>query len=271
MKAPSFAYAKPRALAEALALLSRAESKALAGGQSLIASLNLRLSSPELLVDLAGLEELKGIRLDKDVVRIGALTTHAEIERSELVREHVPLLAQAVQHVAHPAIRNRGTIGGSLALADPAAEYPACTLALDATLVVAGTQGRRQVRATGFFKGLFETALKPGELIVAVEFPMPLKNQRTAFAELARRHGDYAIVGLAAFAANGTRRFAFFGAADRAVLAANAAQAKDLAAAKAALSRDLQPPADLYHSSATKLHLARVLLERTWNTLSIPR
>jgi carbon-monoxide dehydrogenase medium subunit len=271
VKAASFAYAKPRALEEALALLSRAEAMALAGGQSLIASLNMRLSSPELLVDITGLEALKGIRLDNGVVRIGALATHAEIERSDLVKKHVPLLAEAVQHVAHPAIRNRGTLGGSLALADPAAEYPACALALDATLVVAGTEGRRQVKAPGFFKGLFETALRPGELIVAVEFPAPLKNQRTAFAELARRHGDYAIVGLAAFAANGTKRFAFFGAADRAVLAQNAAQAKDLDAAKAALAKDLRPPADLYHSSATKLHLARVLLERTWNTLSTPR
>ena len=270
MKAASFAYAKPRALEEALALLSRAEAKALAGGQSLIPSLNMRLSAPELLVDITGLEELKGIRLEQDVVRIGALATHAEIERSEVVRKHLPLLAEAVTHVAHPAIRNRGTLGGSLALADPAAEYPACALALDATLVVAGTEGRRQVKAADFFKGLFETALAPGELIAAVEFPAQLKDQRTAFAELARRHGDYAIVGLAAFAANGTKRLAFFGAADRAVLARHAAQAKDLEAAKAALAKDLQPPADLYHSSATKLHLAGVLLERTWNRLSTP-
>ena len=271
MKAASFAYAKPRALEEALALLSRAEAKALAGGQSLIPSLNMRLSAPELLVDITGLTELKGIRLEQDVVRIGALATHAEIERSEVVRKHLPLLAEAVTHVAHPAIRNRGTIGGSLALADPAAEYPACTLALEATLIVAGTEGRRQVKAADFFKGLFETALRPGELIAAVEFPAQAQGQRTAFAELARRHGDYAIVGLAAFAANGTRRLAFFGAADRAVLARHAAQAKDLDAAKAALAKDLQPPADLYHSSATKLHLARVLLERTWNRLSTPR
>lgn len=271
MKAPSFAYAKPRALEEALALLARAETKALAGGQSLIPSLNMRLSSPELLVDITGLAELKGIRLDKDVVRIGALATHAEIERSAVVAKHVPLLAEAVRHVAHPAIRNRGTIGGSLALADPAAEYPACALALDATLVVAGTEGSRQAKATDFFRGLFETALRPGELIVAVEIPVQAKGERTAFAELARRHGDYAIVGLAAFAADGTKRLAFFGAADRAVLAANAAQAKDLDAAKQALAKDLQPPADLYHSSTTKLHLAGVLLERTWNKLSTPR
>jgi carbon-monoxide dehydrogenase medium subunit len=267
VKAASFAYAKPRALAEALALAARPHAKILAGGQSLMPSLNMRLSSPGLLVDINGLAELKGVSLEQGVVRIGALATHAEIERSDVVRKHVPLLAEAVQHVAHPAIRNRGTLGGSLALADPAAEYPACALALDASLLIEGAQGKRQVKADKFFKGLFETALAPGELIVAVEFPAQLKDQRTAFAELARRQGDYAIIGLAAFAANGAKRLAYFGAGDRPVLALNAAQAKDAESAKKALEKDLQPSADLYHSSATKLHLAKVLLERTWTKL----
>ena len=267
MKAASFAYAKPRALAEALGLAARPGAKVLAGGQSLIPSLNMRLSSPDLLVDINGLTELRGIRLDKDTVRIGALTTHAEIERSKVTQEHLPLLAAAVPHIAHPAIRNRGTIGGSLALADPAAEYPACALALDATIVVAGKKGERRIKASDFFKGLFETDLKPGELLTAVEFKAQKKDERSAFLEIARRQGDYATIGLAAFASNGTKHLAYFGAGDRAVLAANAAKAKDLDSAKAALANDLQPPADLYHSSATKLHLARVLLERAWNTL----
>jgi carbon-monoxide dehydrogenase medium subunit len=267
LKAPSFAYAKPRALAEALDLAERPGAKILAGGQSLIPSLNMRLSNPELLVDINGLDELKGIRLDKDMVRIGALVTHAEIERSAVVKQHLPLLAEAVAHIAHPAIRNRGTIGGSLALADPAAEYPACALAMDASMIIMGKKGQRSVKATGFFKGLFETDLKEGELLTAIEFKAQRKDERSAFLELARRQGDYAIVGLAAFAANGTKRFAYFGAADRAVLALNAAKAKDLESAKAALAKDLQPPADLYHSSETKLHLARVLLERAWTKL----
>jgi carbon-monoxide dehydrogenase medium subunit len=267
VKAASFAYAKPRALEEALDLAARPGAKILAGGQSLIPSLNMRLSSPELLVDINGLEELKGIRLDKDTIRIGALTTHAELERSDVVKKHLPLLAAAVPHIAHPAIRNRGTIGGSLALADPAAEYPACVLALDATIIVTGKKGSRKINAGDFFKGLFETALKPGEILTAVEFKAQKKDERSAFLEIARRQGDYATVGLAAFATNGTKRLAYFGAADRAVLAHNAAKAKDLESAKAALAKDLQPPADLYHSSATKLHLARVLLERAWNTL----
>jgi carbon-monoxide dehydrogenase medium subunit len=267
VKAASFAYAKPRALEEALELAARPGAKVLAGGQSLIPSLNMRLSSPELLVDINGLAELKGIRLDKDTVRIGALTTHAELDRSDVVKKHLPLLAAAVPHIAHPAIRNRGTIGGSLALADPAAEYPACALALDATIVVTGKKGERRIKASGFFKGLFETDLKPGELLTAVEFKAQKKDERSVFLEIARRQGDYATIGLAAFATNGTKRLAYFGAADRAVLAANAAKAKDLESAKAALAKDLQPPADLYHSSATKLHLARVLLERAWNAL----
>ena len=271
MKAASFAYAKPRALAEALALAAQPGAKVLAGGQSLIASLNLRLSSPELLVDINGLSELRGIRLDKDVVRIGALATHAEIERSDVVKQHLPLLAEAVRHVAHPAIRNRGTIGGSLALADPAAEYPACVLALDAVIIATGQKGERRIKASGFFKGLFETDLKPGELLTAVEFKAQKTDERSVFLELARRQGDYAIVGLAAFARNGSKRIAFFGAGDRPVLAVNAARATDAQAAKAALGKDLSPPADLYHSAQTKLHLARVLLERAWNRLSIPR
>jgi carbon-monoxide dehydrogenase medium subunit len=267
VKAAAFAYAKPRALAEALELLARPGAKVLAGGQSLIPSLNMRLSAPELLVDITGLKDLSGIKLDKDSVRIGALTTHAEVERSDIVAKHLPLLAEAVPHIAHPAIRNRGTLGGSLALADPAAEYPACVLALDATLFATGQQGERKIKAADFFKGLFETDLKDGELLTAIEFKTQNKDEKSAFLELARRHGDYAIVGLAAFASNGTKRLAYFGAADRAVLAPNAAKSKDLASAKAALHKDLQPPADLYHTSQTKLHLARVLLERAWTRL----
>jgi carbon-monoxide dehydrogenase medium subunit len=267
LKAPSFAYAKPRALAEALELIERPGAKALAGGQSLVPSLNMRLSSPELLVDITGIEDLKGISLEQGVVRIGALATHAEIGRSDVIAKHAPLLALAVPHIAHPAIRNRGTLGGSLALADPAAEYPACMLALEATLFVVGARGRRQVAAADFFKGLFETDLGPGELLAAVGIKAQLKDERCAFLELARRQGDYATVGLAAFAANGTKRLAYFGAADRPVLAHRAAKSEDLESARAALEEDLQPPADLYHSSATKLHLARVLLERAWTTL----
>ncbi len=258
MKAPPFAYAKPRSLAESFELLARPGAKVLAGGQSLIPSLNLRLSSPELLVDITGLQGLADIRVQKGTVRIGALCTHAKLEKSEELRKHLPLVHEAVAHIAHPAIRNRGTLGGSLALADPNAELPACAVALDATLVLSSAQGERRVRAADFFKGLFETDLKPDELLVAAEFPVA---DKSVFLELARRQGDYAIVGLAGVARGGAKRIAFFGYGARPVLITPTS----LDAAKSALPA---PSADLYNSAATKLHLAKVLLERAWTTLS---
>jgi carbon-monoxide dehydrogenase medium subunit len=265
VKAPSFAYARPRSADEAFELAQRPGAKVLAGGQSLLPALNMRLAAPELLVDIADLP-YKDISVEQGVVRIGALVTHAQIERSEAIARHAPLLAEAVKHVAHPAIRNRGTLGGSLALADPAAEYPACMVALEATIVVAGADGERLVRAEAFFKGLFEVDLRPGELIAAVELPAQLKDQRSSFLELARRHGDYAVVGLAAYRGKSTR-FVFCGAGTTPVLARSASQAASLEEAKRALEQDIAPPADLYHSSATKLHLAKVLLQRAWTTL----
>ena len=259
MKAASFAYAKPASLSEALELLARPGAKVLAGGQSLIPSLNMRLSSPELLVDITGLPGLSEIKVLNGSVRIGALVTHARMEQSSEVIEHVPLLAQAVPHVAHAAIRNRGTIGGSLALADPAAEYPACAVALDAVFILKSKASERRVKAEQFFKGLFETELKPGELLIAAEFPLAKPGDRSVFLELTRRHGDYAIIGLAAY----NERYAFLGAGDRPALFSFG---KDLEKAKKTLQTRLKPSADLYHSSAAKLHLAGVLLERAWNT-----
>jgi len=253
LKAPSFAYAKPRSLDEAFALIERPGAKILAGGQSLVPTLNMRLSAPELLVDITGLPGLSEIAVDKGIVRIGALVTHARLEKDK----HLPLLAEAAKHVAHPAIRNRGTLGGSLALADPAAEYPACAVALQATIIVKGKKGERRVPAEQFFKGLFETDLKAGEILTGAEFPA---GGRSAFLELTRRQGDYAIVGLAAH----EDRFAFFNIGPKPVLL----RGKTLQELKAALSK-VEPAPDLYHSSKTKLHLANVLLERGW-TLSTP-
>jgi len=263
LKAPSFAYAKPRTLAEALELLARhgEGARILAGGQSLVPSLNMRLSAPEILVDITGLPGLGKIEVTGKSVRVGALVTHAQIEKSADIRRHVPLLAQAVAHIAHAAIRNRGTLGGSLALADPAAEYPACAVALDAVFTIASGRGERRVKATEFFKGLFETDLKAGEILTAAEFP---SGGKSTFLELTRRHGDYAIIGLAVHES----RFVFFNAGATPVFAVNASREKSLERAKAALKKELDPPADLYNTSATKLHLAGVLLERAWNTLS---
>jgi carbon-monoxide dehydrogenase medium subunit len=274
LKAPAFAYAKPRTLEEAFDLIERPGAKVLAGGQSLVPALNMRVAQPEILVDITGLPGLAEIRLDRGVLRVGALVTHTQLQSSEDVRAHVPLLAQAVEHVAHPAIRNRGTLGGSVALADPAAEYPACLLALDATVVLYGRSGERLVGSGEFFRGLYETDIRPGEIVAAVEFPALKKDERSVFVELARRHGDYAIIGLAAHWAqrNGKqdKRFVYCGAGATPVFAARASGARTLEEAKNALKEDLDPPADLYHSSKTKRHLAAVLLERAWNTLSKP-
>lgn len=282
MKAPPFAYARARSLAEVFDLLGKHGdgAKLLAGGQSLLATLNMRLSAPELLIDISRLAELSGIQVRDGVARIGALTTHAEIERSPDIRKHLPLLAQAAPHIAHPAIRNVGTIGGSIALADPAAEWPACCVALDAQFVVAGKTNTRRVAARNFFKGLYSTALRQGEVLTHVEFKIPGAEYRSAFVELAQRRGDYAIVGLAAVAkrtggALTDLRLTFLGMGQTPVLARGAmaamegkrAGADTIAAAAKALAKDLDPAADLYSTGATKLHLARVLTGRALSAL----
>jgi aerobic carbon-monoxide dehydrogenase medium subunit len=252
MKAPRFAYARPASVAEALAVLDKHkdEARVLAGGQSLVPMLNFRLAAPRVLVDINRIASLSGIKVAKSHVRIGALTRHAELERSADIAKHLPLIASAMPHVAHPAIRNRGTFGGSCALADPAAELPACALALGATFVVAGKRGERRIASEDFFKGLYATALKPGELLVAAEFPLPKPGYRSAFGELARRHGDYAMVGIAVHGKGSDVRVVFFGVGDRPQLV----EANDLDA--------LEARADLHASAATKLHLAKVLAGR---------
>ena len=277
MKAPSFAYAKPRSLDEVFALAEKhgEDAKLLAGGQTLLATLNMRLSSPALLIDITGVPGLTGITVQGNVVRIGALITHRAIEHSPEIARHLPLLAQAAPNIAHVAIRNAGTLGGSLAHGDPAAEWPACCVALDATIVIAAKSGERRIKAREFYRGLFETALSAGDVITAVEFPIPGAGYRSAFLELARRHGDYAIVGVAALAkaAGGTlsdARLAFVGAGPTPILARSAMAAIEgkklgadaIAAAQAALAKDLAPTGDLNGSPATKLHLARVLCGR---------
>jgi carbon-monoxide dehydrogenase medium subunit len=281
MKAPAFAYAKPGTLAETYALLDAHgdRAKILAGGQSLMPSLNMRLASPGVLIDINALVGLSGISRGQGCIRIGALTRLCEIERSAEIAAHLPLLAQAMPHVAHAAIRNCGTIGGSLAFADPAAEIPAVAVALDATLTIGSSASERRMPAREFFRALYETALAPNEMILAIEFPNT-PGYRSAFTELVRRHGDYAVAGVAAHAqvANGVLndlRLVFLGGAPMPQLATRTADAligsaptaQDLDRAVAALAEDLDPLPDLYHSRATKLHLAGVLLRRTLDKL----
>ncbi|GJD47302.1 6-hydroxypseudooxynicotine dehydrogenase complex subunit alpha [Methylobacterium crusticola] len=272
MKAPEVAYACPSTLDEALTLLSRHgdEARPLAGGQSLVTALNMRLAAPALLVDLNRIPDLAGITRRDGVVRVGAMTRHRDLGASDLVRDHLPLVAAAVPHIAHPAIRNRGTLGGSVALGDPAAELPACCLALGATMVLRGQGGERRVPADAFFLGLYATAIAPAEILVAIEFPLPEPGAVWGFQELARRHGDYALAGLAATARRRERgldavRLVFFGVGDRPVLARGASAAlagAGIRAAQAALDADIDPPDDVAVKGRTRRHLARVLLGR---------
>ena len=255
------------------------KAKVLSGGQSLMPAMNLRLISPELIVDIGELAELRGIAVNGDVVTIGALTRHVDVLKSPEIAAHAPLLTDAISHVAHPAIRNRGTIGGSLAHADPASELPACMVALDATIIVRGSRGERRIAAQEFFTGIYETALSPQELLVAVELPVARKDSAHFFHEFARRHGDYAIVGLAAQAIVEGDQFAdlrlgFFAVGDRpcsprlpAKLVNVAVTPEVLAEASAALSEELDPQEDQQATPAMRRHLAKVLLARCVSTL----
>ena len=272
MKARNFRYVRPATLADACRILADAGGEAvpIAGGQSLLAGLNMRLSAPKLLVDIAELKELRGETHGGGVVRLGALTRHAELLSSELVRLHLPLLVKAAPHIGHIAIRNRGTLGGSISFADPAAELPACMLALGAELEITGPNGRRHVAADDFFKGLFETALGPQDVLTSIRLPAATKETCIGFAEFSRRHGDYAMVGLAASAKANAKslsnvRLAYFGVGNTPVRAKKAEAALaggDVDAAVRALAADLDPHDDVQATGATKKHLAGVLLRR---------
>jgi carbon-monoxide dehydrogenase medium subunit len=199
MKAPLFKYRRPDTLGEALALLAdnAGEAQVLAGGQSLMPTLNMRLSSPGMLVDINRIASLQGITDRAGAIHIGALVRHREVLGSALVAERAPLAASAMSHVAHMAVRNRGTTCGSLALADPAAEMPAVAVLLDATIHLQSRTGTRDVRARDFFQGLYVTDRGDEEIVTGVSFPFAEQDQLFHFQELSRRHGDFAIVGVA--------------------------------------------------------------------------
>jgi carbon-monoxide dehydrogenase medium subunit len=279
VKPAPFAYAKAKSVDDAIRLLGETDARLLAGGQSLMATLNMRLSAPRLLIDINGIGALSGIAVKNGRVEIGALTRHVEAERSPDIAKHAPLIALALPHIGHAAIRNRGTIGGSIAFADPAAELPACLLALNGEVDIAGAQGKRTVKADDFFKGLFETALGPSEILTAIRVPAAAKDSRIGFAEYARRHGDYAMAGLAATAkANGKAlsdvRLVYFGVGATPVRAKSAEAAVangDIEAAVQALGSDVDPQDDVQADAATKMHLAGVLLRSVVKQLMEPR
>lgn len=277
MKSAAFDYVRARSAEHALELLAQHgdDARLLAGGQTLLATLNMRLSQPALLVDIGGLEALRGIEVSGGMLRIGAMTRHVEIEESPLVAQHAPLLAQAAPHIAHRAIRNLGTLGGTLAYADPAAEWPACVVALQGTLVLGSSAGERRVAAEDFFQGVYTTAMREGELLLACELPLKQPDEHHHFSELARRHGDYAVAGLAARArVRGDTlhdvRLAFLSLGDRPLRAPACEQVLQggplttarLADAEAALRAEIEPFADLTHSVAAKMQLAVTLMRR---------
>ena len=270
MKPAPFAYKKVRTLKEAVTLLAKHKDNArlLAGGQSLIATLNMRLSAPSLLIDINGIEGLDGIAKKGKFVEVGALARHAQVERSDVIARYAPLIALAMPHIGHAAIRNRGSFGGSIAFADPAAELPACLLAMGGEVDIASAKGNRKVKADAFFKGLFETALRPNEIVTAVRIPVADKNTRVGFAELARRHGDYAIVGLAASARTNGKgladvRLAYFGVGDTPIRVKKAEAAlADGNVDGAVNALDLDPHDDVQATAKVKKHLAGVLLRR---------
>ena len=277
MKAAAFDYVKPKALHEALSLLEEAgeDARLIAGGQTLLATLNMRLSEPSVLIDITDIAELKGISVVGNNLRIGALVTHTEIEDSELVAKNAPLLKAAAPHIAHRAIRNLGTWGGSLAYGDPAAEWPACSLTLGATMIIHGPSGERRVSAKDFFIDLYTTSLEPDEILVATEIPLASKQEVFYFHELARRHGDYAVAGLAAVAQKQgdvltNCAFTFFSVGATPVMATAAQDLVDgkklndelIAQAVAAARNEIEAIADITNSAEAKQHLIGVLLER---------
>jgi carbon-monoxide dehydrogenase medium subunit len=279
MKPPVFEYHRPGTVAEALAVLAEVghDGKVLAGGQSLVPLLNMRLAAPRHLVDINWLAELDEVACGPDTVRVGALARHARVERDRDAVDAVPLLGQAIADIAHTTVRNRGTVVGSLVHADPAAELPAVLVLLGGTmeLVRAGDGGRREVAAADFFLGPLESAVRPGELATAAVFPRPPAGAGSAWVELARRHGDYAVCGVGVLVEldQGLRvaaaRAALISVGPVPVpvdltdaLGGRRHDAADWAAAGRLAAEATDPEDDIHASAAYRRHLAGVLTAR---------
>ena len=278
MKPAPFEYFRPGSVDEALELLAQHgwDAKLLAGGQSLVPAMNFRLAAPGVLIDLNRIPGLDAIREDGGALCIGTMARQHAAERSDVVRRLAPLLAEALPYVAHPQIRNRGTVGGSIAHADPAAELPAVMLALGARMHVVGPNGPRALAADAFFTGLFATALEHDEMLVEIEIPAPAPRSGCAFLEVSRRHGDFGLAGLAVSVAMddggccSDARIALLGVGEGPVLAAAAADAlrgqsssaDAFAAAADAARAEVDPPMDIHASADYRRHLVGVLVSR---------
>jgi carbon-monoxide dehydrogenase medium subunit len=275
VKPAPFEYSLPTTVDEAIEALSSGDAKVLAGGQSLIPLLAMRLGRFDRLVDLRKISELQGAARTNGAVRVGAMTTQATVEHDSDVAGAVPLLAKALPNVGHFQIRNRGTVGGSIAHADPSAELPAVALALDATLEIAGAGGRRRVAASEFFEGTFVTAVDDNELLVAVEFPVWADGSGFAIEEMARRHGDFALVGAmcgvridngkvaqATIAMFGVGSTPMRGSAAEAELVGQSVADLDATEVSRRAVRDLDPPTDVHASAAYRSAVGATLVER---------
>jgi CO/xanthine dehydrogenase FAD-binding subunit len=282
MKPPRFAYHDPTTRSEALALLDtyEDEAKLLAGGQSLVPLLNMRLAQPAHLVDINRLPDLAYIRKEDGYLAIGALTRHRDIERSPLVRHYCPLLSQAIVFVGHAPIRSRGTIGGSLAHADPAAELPVVLQALGGHIMAASSGGSRNIAAEAFFIGQLQTSLTGNELLIEARFPVVPPRSGTAFCEVSRRHGDFALVGVAAQLSLHENRaisaahLALMGVAEiplriqeaEAILLDQQPSDALFNAVAERICSDLDPASDLHASAAYRRSVAGVLVVRALQT-----
>jgi len=278
MKLPPFEYACPNTLSEAVALLAShdGDAKALAGGQSLMPMMAFRVAQPSLLVDLRKIADLKGIRISSEGTRLGALTRWRDIQDDKALAKAQPLLAAAIAHVAHYQIRNRGTVGGSLAHADPAAEMPGVAVTCEAEIAVMGKGGARTIKAADFFLGALTTALEPDEIITEVKLPFWPPERRHAFQEFARRRGDFAMSGVALFydlnnsgkATNahvgviGVGEYARRLPTVEAAINGNTIDDATIAKAAAAASAAVEPNSDIHASAAYRKALTGTLVER---------
>lgn len=278
MKPAAFEYVAPASLDEALGLLARhgAEAKVIAGGQSFVPMANFRLLRPEVVVDLNRIPSLAYVRETPEGLAVGAMTRHREFERSALVRRVCPLLSEAVPNIAHAVIRNRGTMGGSLSHADPAAEWPVVAVALGATMVLRSAKGERRVAAKDFFVALMTTALRPEEILVEIRFPRVPPKSGAAFLEVSRRHGDFALVAVAAqltldpagkvaqarLALGGVSATPVDANVEASSLAGRAPDAAAFAALGERIAAQLQPNEDLHASAQYRREVAAVLVRR---------
>ena len=280
MKSPDFGYYEASSIEDAIKFkCADDESVFLAGGQSLIPALNMRLSTPSCLIDISKINELKKISIDDNFISIGASVTHSEVLQNKIILDYLPTLTNVIKMIAHPAIRNKGTHGGSIAYGDPAAELPAFAVALNAEITLVGLKGTRTVSANDFYYGLFETEIKDDEILTNIKYPLLKSNQKIIFDEIYRRHGDYAMAGLVAnveilHSKIDNLKLVFFSTGIKPEVAIKTSNfiIKDgynYSKIKEILKTELDLDADLNSSSEMKLHLATILTKRILKLLEI--